>query len=265
MSRVLWVREWKSGWKIWVIFAAVLSMYSGIITGMFDPKLGESLNLMMESMPDLFAAFGMSDPGSTLLEFLVNYLYGFLFVVFPVVLILLTTWRVLLRYVEKGTLAYLLATPNSRRSLAVTEATTMLSMLGAMGVYLTALLYVLSEVMFPKELAFGDLILCNLGLLGLWIFLSGLCWLTGCVVREARAALGIGSGLCILFILIRMIADLGGDVEWMKYLTPLTLFDPLGIVEGTGTALAGMAALYAVGIFCYLAGIAAFEKRDFSV
>lgn len=265
MSVVLWKKEWKSGWKLWVIFAAVLTMYSAIITGMYDPELGESLNLMMESMPELFAAFGMSDPGSTLVEFLINYLYGFLFVAIPVVFLLLLIWRVLLRYIDKGTLACLLATPNSRRTIAVTQILTMLSMLAVLAVYLTVLLYVLGETMFPGELKSGELVAANFGLLGLWIFLSGICWLAGCVIKETRAAMGTAGGLCILFLLIRMLADLGGDVEWMKYLTPLTLFDPLGLAKGSPEALAEMCGLYGVGLLCFLAGAAVFCRRDFSV
>lgn len=265
MSLVLWRKEWKLCWKIWVVFAAVLSMYSIIIIRMFDPAMGESLKLMTESMPELFAAFGMSDPGSTLLEFLVNYLYGFLFVAFPAVFILLMVRRLLLRYIEKGTLAYLLATPESRRTLAATQIITMISALIFLNIYLTILLLGFGEMMFPGELISGEFLWVSFGLLGLWLFLAGICWLTGCMMREPRLALGTGGGICIYVILVKMLADMGGDVEWMKYLTPLTLYDPLGLSERAGTALAGTGILYGAGLSFVLAGIQTFCRRDFSV
>lgn len=61
MSIVLFKREWKSNYKIIFIFIAILTLYESLIVAMYDPKLGESLNMMAETMPQLFAAFGMTD------------------------------------------------------------------------------------------------------------------------------------------------------------------------------------------------------------
>ncbi|MEG1742074.1 MAG: ABC transporter permease, partial [Acetivibrio sp.] len=76
MNRTLFKKEWKSNYKILLLFMAVLTMYAWMIISMFDPKLGESLEEMAASMPQLFAAFGMMEAGTTLLEFISNYLYG---------------------------------------------------------------------------------------------------------------------------------------------------------------------------------------------
>ena len=83
LNKTLFRKELKSNYIMLLIFLGVLSMYSYMITLMFDPKLGDSLNTMAESMPELFAAFGMADAGTTLLEFVTNYLYGMLFIAFP--------------------------------------------------------------------------------------------------------------------------------------------------------------------------------------
>ena len=83
MVKALFVRNLKTIYKPWIIFSAILTMYITVIIGMFDPALGESLNQMMESMPQLFSAFGMNAPGSTLLDFMANYLYGFLLICLP--------------------------------------------------------------------------------------------------------------------------------------------------------------------------------------
>ena len=52
---VLLKKEFKSNFKILLIFALVLTMYGAIIVSMFDPKLVDSLNSMVESMPQMFA------------------------------------------------------------------------------------------------------------------------------------------------------------------------------------------------------------------
>ncbi len=48
-------REIRANYKILLIFCAVFTLYGAVIVGMFDPKLGESLNAMAASMPELFA------------------------------------------------------------------------------------------------------------------------------------------------------------------------------------------------------------------
>ena len=84
MNKTLFGKELKANLFVSVVIAAVLAMYVTVIVSMFDPDLGESLDLMMQSMPELFAAFGMATQGATLLDFMLNYLYGFLHVLFPI-------------------------------------------------------------------------------------------------------------------------------------------------------------------------------------
>ena len=61
MNATLFKKEIKSNWLLLVIFLAVLSVYGSMITMMFNPEMGDSLKMMADSMPDLFAAFGMAD------------------------------------------------------------------------------------------------------------------------------------------------------------------------------------------------------------
>ncbi len=67
MNKTLFAKELRANLFVSGIIAAVLAMYIGTIVAMYDPKLGESLDLMM-SMPELFAAFGMSMRATTLLR-----------------------------------------------------------------------------------------------------------------------------------------------------------------------------------------------------
>ena len=111
MNATLFKKEIKSNWLLLVIFLAVLSVYGSMITMMFNPEMGDSLKMMADSMPDLFAAFGMADVGQTLLEFVSGYLYGMLYVAFPGVFIIILSNRLVSRYVDNGSMAYLLAVP----------------------------------------------------------------------------------------------------------------------------------------------------------
>ena len=97
MVWTLFRREWRVNYKIVLIFCGIFTLYTGVIISMFDPEMGGSLQLMMESMPELFSAFGMDTPGATLLEFLANYLYGFLLICLPLVMILFLSSRLMAR------------------------------------------------------------------------------------------------------------------------------------------------------------------------
>lgn len=47
INKTLFLKEWKTNWKMLVLFAAILTLYGAMIVSMFDPKLGESLKMMM--------------------------------------------------------------------------------------------------------------------------------------------------------------------------------------------------------------------------
>lgn len=85
INQTLFKRELKANFKVFIIIFAVLMMYTTIITGMFDPELGSVLEQFTQVMPELMNAFGMANPGTTLIEFLSSYLCGFLYLIFPLI------------------------------------------------------------------------------------------------------------------------------------------------------------------------------------
>ena len=258
-------KEIKSNYKLWLIFCGVLTMYGGVIISMFDPKLGESLALMAESMPQLFAAFGMTNPGATMIEFLVNYLYGFLFLCFPLVLLLILTNRLMVRYLDRGAMAWLLATPHPRWRIALTQAKVLgMAVLGLV-VYIVGLCVSLSEMLFPGELDIGRFLLVNLGLFALLTFFAGVCFFSACLFGGGKYALGAGGGLCIAFVLVQMLGQVGEKLDFLRYFTPLTLFDALAIATGDNAALWPLLALYAGAVALFLGGIWVFSRRDMSL
>ena len=264
MHKVLFCRNVQTLWKPWMIFSAIMTMYLAVIVSMFDPSLGESLNLMMESMPQLFSAFGMNNPGATLLDFMANYLYGFLLICLPLVMELVMVNTLMVRYLDRGAMAWLLASPNSRTKIAATQAMSLvLAVLMQMG-YITAAGVILAEVFFPGELAIGRFVLLNVGLFGLHLFLSGLCFFGSCLFQEGRYALGFGGGLGILAVLLQMLSQVGEKAEFLKYLTPLTLFDPKALAAGE-RVWPSILALYLGGVVLYGAGVAIFCRKDLSL
>lgn len=265
MNRTLFAKETKANLPVFLIFAAVLAMYIAVIVSMFDPELGESLDLMMQSMPELFAAFGMATQGATLLDFMLNYLYGFLLVLFPFVLALIMINKLVVRPVDRGSMAYLLATPNSRVKIACTLAGVVVAVLALTMVFVTALEIGSSEALFPGELDTVGLLQANAGLFGLWLLMAGICFLSACLFSSAGPALWVGGGLCILSFLVQMVAQVGDEFAFLENATPLTLFDSYGLAAGDATAVGCAVVLYAAGIALFAIGVAVFGRRDLAI
>ena len=261
MNRTLFAKELRANLFVSLIIAAVLAMYIGVIVSMYDPELGESLDAMMQSMPEMFAAFGMSVQATTLIDFMLNYLYGFLLTIFILVLILIVANKLMVRYLDRGAMAYLLATPNSRTRIALTMVTILVALMAVV----TSLEAGFAEALFPGELDMQALMQVNAGLLALWLAMAGLCFLSACLFSNATAALWVGGGLNILFFLMQMVSQVGDKFEFLKNVNPLTLFDYYGLAAGDASAVGGAIALTVGAVALFAVAVAAFDRRDLSI
>ena len=132
--------------------AVVLAFYIGTVVYLYDPEVSESLQLMQEAMPELFAVFGMANPSDSLCDFLLNYLYGFMFAGALVLMAAYMAQRLVVGPAKDGSLAWLLASPHSRFRLAFT----LMAAEAVAIVVVVAFLWV-SEVVFCELLFPGDL------------------------------------------------------------------------------------------------------------
>ena len=221
--------------------------------------------MMMASMPELFAAFGMATQATTLTDFMLNYLYGFLLTMFPFVLIVIMANKLMVRYLDRGTMSYLLATPNSRTRIAATLAGTMVALLAVLAVLTTATEVGCAELMFPGDLDLEGIVRANAGMLALWVFLAGMCFLSACAFSNAGAALWVGGGAGILFFLMQMVSQAGDKFEFLENANPLSLFDYYGLAAGEGGAWLGAMKLAVMGVALFAAAVAVFDRRNLSI
>lgn len=262
MSLPLLKENIRGSWKLLVIFLAVISMYVGVMMTMYDPGMNESLTMMVESMPELMAAFGMTAVTGSLASFLANYLYGFLLLVFPMVFAVMLCNKLVARHVDRGSMAWLVASPNSRGRVALTQAVTVALAMLMMALYAAALAVALAEAMFPGELDIAAYLRLNVGLFCLLLAVSAIAFLASCVFNESKNAIAVGAGIPVLFLLVQMLSNMGDKLENLKYATLLTLFDTEGLLAGTGSAWAGAAALAVLALVLYGAGITIFRRRN---
>lgn len=247
----------------WIVFAAILTMYFSIVIGMFDPSMKDLLDIKLAAMPkNLLEVMNFKIKDSTLLGFVVGYLYGFLMVFLPLIYSIITADRMIARQVDVGSMAFLLATPVSRATVARTQALFLLASITLLFGFITVLGIVLSAFMFPGNLDTVNFIKLNVGLTLLYYALSGVGFFCSCVFNESRYSLGLGGGLVVGFLLLKMLSGVGESVSWLKYFSLFTLFNPEAIVAGTEEVALSWGVLAVCAMALYAVGIALFSRRD---
>jgi ABC-2 type transport system permease protein len=247
----------------WLVFAAILTMYFSIVIGMFDPGMKDLLDIKLAAMPkNLLEAMNFKIKDSSLLGFVVGYLYGFLMVFLPLIYSIITADRMIARQVDAGSMAFLLATPVSRAAVARTQALFLLASITVLFGFITVWGIVISAFMFPGALDTANFIKLNIGLTLLYYALSGVGFFCSCASNESRYSLGVGGGLVVAFLLFKMLSGVGESVSWLKYFSLFTFFDPEAIVAGSEGVALSWTALAALAAALYAGGIALFSRKD---
>ena len=265
VNKQLFILGVKSSWKTMVIFLAVLVMYFGIIIEMFNPEIGQVLIEFEKAMPELMAMFGMESTGTTLIDFVSSYLYGFLMPLMPMIFIIILTNRMIAHYIDRGSMAYLLAAPVKRVSIVMTQIAVLLSGILFMVVFCTVLGLAYSELRFPGQLDIPAYLMMNLGVFTLHLFIAGICFIFSCIFNEEKYSLAFGAGINILAYLFQMVRNFGTDFENLKYLTFFSLYSPRDIAEGSTDSYLGMIILTVGAVILFGLSVIIFKKKDVPV
>lgn len=265
MSWTLFKTNLKNNRFIWALMTGIYLMYVLIMVSMFDPQDVDALNEMMSMMPkEMIDAMGFTF-GTTLLTFMSGSLYGVLLYAIPLIAVVVINNRLVASMVDKGSMAYLLATPNSRIKLALTQAVFSLCVPVAMFTVVTSITVVSAQRMFPGALEIGKFVLLNANAVLLYFAVGGICFFASCLFNDSSKSLGVGAGLPLAFVLLQMLGNAGGDIEWMGNLSLYHLFNPDKLFAGDSFAFIGMAVYATLAAVLYIGGIVVFDKKDMPV
>ncbi|HWT76135.1 MAG TPA: ABC transporter permease subunit [Mobilitalea sp.] len=265
LSKPLLKATIKQNYIVLLIIIGVLMIYMPTIVSMYDPKTQESLNEMLKMMPkEVISAMGFSSPVSDLLSFIATYFYGFLILLLPMIYTIIVANRTIASHVDKGSMAYLLSTPNTRAKIACTQAFYLLTSITLLITFVTLSGISMCQILFPGDLNIKGFILLNLGALLLYYALTGIGFFASCFFNDTKNSLALGAGLPVAFLLFQMVSDIGDATKFFKYLSLYTLFDPATIITGEGYAVSYLV-LVVIGVVMYTAGILSFHKKDLTL
>ena len=118
-------------------------------------------------MSEMFALFGMNNFSSNSMDFLIN-----------------------IKYIDRGIIVYLLATPNSRIKIISTKILNCILEIFLLNIYITILYIIVSEAMFKGELDIIKLIIINIVLFSLWFAFLGICFLSSVIFNSSSVLYG---------------------------------------------------------------------------
>lgn len=265
ISLPLFKRNMISTVKLGIIFLAILTMYTTMIIYMFDPEMAEMLMQYQDMMPGVMAAVGMSGSTGTLIAFINTYLYGFIMLIIPMIFEIILINKFVMKYVDNGSMACLLATPNTRRRIIITQLVSIILSVAFLIGLITLIGFCSSAAMFPGDLDISKYLQLNLSIFLLHLVISGIEFFAACLFNESKGYFALGAGLPVLFYLIQMIANMGEKLENLKYFTIFTIFPGDKIVEGASGVISSNIVLVGLGILLYTAGVMIFTKKDLSL
>lgn len=265
INLTLYKQEMKNSFKILFIFSVVITLYVSIIMSMYNPDMMKTLDSIVESMPEIMASVGMTTGSTSLIGFMISYLYGFILLIFPMLFCMIRANGLIAKYTDKGSMVTLLAAPIKRKTLCLTQLCVLLSGLFFLVLYTTVLEIMIAEISFPNELMMSDLLILNGSLFCLHLFIGSICFLCSCLFSDIKYSLGFGVGIPIIMYVLQMLANAGEKAEIIKYLTFFTLFDANGIIAHETNAMIGIILLFVGAILLYSIGVMVFCKKDLHI
>jgi ABC-2 type transport system permease protein len=240
-------------------------MYIVTIVNMFNPGAMSAMQDFTRTMPQIMSMVGMSGDSTTFLGYLITYLYGFIFLLIPFIATIIVAINLVSTYVESGSMGYLLSSPNNRQTIISTQILVLLTFIIALIVYCTVLTIITSETMFPGKLDITKLLIINLGLLGLHIFLGGIAFLSSTIPNDTKTSIMFGAGIPLVFFIIQMLANMGGKIANLKYLTIFSLFQPHELLSGETNAYIFVVIMFILAIILYTSAFYIFKRKDMSI
>jgi len=225
----------------------------------------KEINKVMEQMPEGFLnAFGFEGGmPEDLSGFLAAEYYGLIFLLILMVYSIMTSTQLVSRLVDRGSLAYLLATPTSRTKVAMTQAIVLT--LGLLLItFITFLAGVLGANWFAQDETFHFDRFVQINVLGFLLFfvVCSYSFFISCLMNDEKRALSISGAITVIFFMISLISKISQELDWLENFTLFTLYQPDEIARGTVEVLPISIWLTITGILFFILSIVVFRKRD---
>jgi ABC-2 type transport system permease protein len=224
----------------------------------------KGFNDMINALPEgMRKLIGMENGINSLADYIAGEFYGMLFLIILMVYVILTSTRLMARLVDQGSMAYLLATPNSRIKVAATQAAVIISGLALIVTSTTLSGIAASEWLISGyELDVPSFITLNVLTFLIFMVIAGYCFFISSSFNDEKKALGISAGLTLIFYMLNMAGKLSEDTEWLLNFTIFKLYDPIKMINNETDAMLTGSLLGLAAIFLFAGSLIVFKRRN---
>jgi ABC-2 type transport system permease protein len=242
---------------------ALLLMYTSIAAWMYDPESADAINNLLGILPDtLVRALGFDGLGTNLTEYLANYLYGFIYIMFPMLFVLFVVSQLIGRHIDGGSMVYLLASPHQRKKIAWTQIGFFYS--GLLFLYAVNVLVAIgiSEVLFPGSLDIAAYGLLNALSFAVISLLASITFLLTIIEIDYTKGVSIAVSLSVYFFFSNMAYKLSEQIEFLQYTTLFRLVDIEQALDMSAFAWWSLGVTSATTIGILMLSVKIFEQRN---
>lgn len=192
----------------------------------------------------------------------------------PMVFVIMTANGLLAGQVDSGSMAYVLSTPTKRRTVTVTQLAYLVFALFSMFAMLTVFSVIAVAIAGGNNFAinYSEILLLNAGAFLTMFAIAGFCFMCSALFNRTKHSLSIGGGLTIFSLVCTILGLFGSTVvpsamrissmDFFNYLSIITFFDTVSILNGTLSYLWKFGVLLGIGIVCIIIGVFRFDKKD---
>lgn len=249
--------------------------YNKAVSDMNEKLIGSMSLSLLSSLPtevaDALEEVGKMDLYSLIVGSIFYKMAGLLL---PIIFMIMASNNLIAGQVDSGSMAYILSTSTKREQVTFTQAVYLAVSLFVMFVCTTITSVVCLAIVNKPEISldYGQVILLNLGAFITMFAMSGICFCASCWFDRSKRSMGIGGGLSMFFLVATMLGLFGSPVlpsiirlealNYFNYVTIISLFDVISIINKTGAFIWKFAILIAIGLIGYIVGSVKFKKKD---
>jgi ABC-2 type transport system permease protein len=249
--------------------------YNNAILSMDKKLVGDISDSLLASLPtevsNALQEVGQMDLYSLIIGSIFYKMAGLLL---PIIYMIMASNNLIAGQVDSGSMAYVLSTSTKRKQVVFTQGLFLVGSIFLMFCCTSLTSVVCLAILNDAEikLTYGKLLLLNLGAFVTLFAMSGICFFASCYFDRSKRAMSVGGGLSMFFLVATMLGLFGSKVipsvvrldalNNFNYVSLITLFDSISIIDGTTTFLWKFAILLGIGLLGYILGGIKFVKKD---
>lgn len=266
MNIALFRSTLKSNWILILIFSVISLLYLILIISVYNPENLKNLEAALKMIPaEISATVGMDAIPTSLTDFIAAYFYDFLIQLFLIIHVIILSVRLVVRYVDRGSMSYLLSTPNSRLKIIITKVVYMSASLAVMIIIMTVLAIIYSASSHPGALNIPAFLSLNFTTYLVALAMASISFFFSCLWNNVKYAAGSSTAILAAFFVFTLIGKYGHHKGIYTIVESFSIFQLLQsreIVAGDINMVLNNGLLILIIAIFIGGGLLVFKKKD---